>query len=138
MTSMVSRMYIPGFGSKGVSDAKSTRSTPKKASPHAVAASAPKSAVSAWNMRKKIDRPALERPQHLRQIDARGPRSELVPPVADAALEVRHHPAHVMRDDFEAGMFVEQSREDDARHGGAGFVRPAERPPDLELRCAFG
>ena len=48
-----------------------------------------------------VDRPLLELAQELRVVDVGGARPELIPARADAALEIRNHPAHVVRDDLE-------------------------------------
>ena len=37
-------------------------------------------------------------------------------------------------EDLQVGQLVENPREDEARHGGGGLVRPAEGPPDLVAR----
>src|SRR5437879_564876 len=53
---------------------------------------------------------------------------------ADAPRAERNHRAHVMGNDHEVGVTVEDAREDEPAHGHRRFVRPAERPPEIELR----
>src|SRR5213594_1600652 len=53
--------------------------------------------------------------------------AELVEPAARAALEVRQHRAHVVGDDREVRVTVEEPREDQTRHRGGRLVGPAER-----------
>ena len=48
-----------------------------------------------------IDRPLLHGLTQRDIIFIRGARTEHVPAVTDAALKIRNHPAHVMRDDPE-------------------------------------
>ena len=63
-------------------------------------------------------------------------RAELVEAVADAPLEVRNHRAHVMRDDLQSRMPVEQSRKNHARHRRAGAGHDsASGPSGVERSC---
>ena len=83
-----------------------------------------------------IERAQLQRGQKLGQVLVGGAGAELIPAGAYAPFEIRNHPPHVVGDDLQVGMLVEQPRKHQVRHGGAGLVGPAERPPDLVL--AFG
>ena len=57
---------------------------------------------------------------------------------ADAAVEERDHPAHVVGDDLDPRVAVEQPREHQPRHRDRGLVGPAEAPPHLEARALLG
>src|SRR3989442_682871 len=81
-----------------------------------------------------VERPPAEARQGDRVVRVLGAAAELVEPAARAALEVRQHRAHVVRDDREVRVTVEEPREDQTRHRGGRLVGPAERPPDVVAR----
>src|SRR3989337_853714 len=85
-----------------------------------------------------VHRALFQRFQERHVVLVRSPAAKLVPARPKASLEKRNYSAQMMRDDLEIWMLVEQTGEDHVRHGCAGLIGPAERPPDLVVALLFG
>ncbi len=81
-----------------------------------------------------IERPLLQRFEDRAVILVRGAHAELIEGMADAAFEIGHHAAEMMRDDFQIGETVHDAGEDQPRQRHAGLVGPAEHAADLVFR----
>src|SRR6266850_5122440 len=82
-----------------------------------------------------VDRALLQATERRHVVGIVGPAAELVEAAAHAPGAERDHGAHVVRDDLEGGMAVEEAGEDQPRHCCRRLVGPAERPPDVEARA---
>src|SRR6266478_7635822 len=78
-----------------------------------------------------VDGPPLEPSERAAVLGVVAPGTQLVQPAADSPLAERDHRTQVMRDDDETGVAIEEAGEDEAPHGHARLIRPAERPPEI-------
>ncbi len=70
-------------------------------------------------------------------ILVRGSAAQLLPARTYPALEIGDHATHVVRDYLEGGKLVEVAAKDEAGHGCAGLIGPAEDKPDLIFGLLF-
>ena len=85
-----------------------------------------------------IEQRLAEARQHVAVVLAGGAAAEGGPAGFDALVEERDHGAEMMRHHLQLRKLGHHSREDQAGHGGAGFVRPSEDRPDLVLGKLLG